>query len=193
MLGMSEPVPIGDHALANIRFIRETMERASSFTSIPGWGGVAVGVTAIIACWLAREASGERWLAIWLSDAVVAALIGFTTMAIKGRRAGVRFTAPAARRFFASYFAPLVAAAILTFVLWRAGAYGAMPAAWLLLYGTSFVGSGVFSIRVIPLMGILFMALGALAVFGWGNLLLGAGFGGLHIIFGLIIARSYGG
>jgi hypothetical protein len=190
---MSEPIPIGDHALANIRFIRETMERASSFTSIPGWGGVAVGVTAIVACWLARDASGERWLSIWLADAIIAALIGFTAMAIKGRRAGVRFTSPAARRFFASYFAPLSAAAILTFVLWRAGAYDAMPAAWLLLYGTSFVGSGVFSIRVIPLMGILFMALGALAVFGAGNLLLGAGFGGLHIIFGLIIARSYGG
>jgi hypothetical protein len=67
---------------------------------------------------------------------------------------------------------------------------------WLLLYGTAFVSSGAFSIRVIPILGICFMILGLAAAFvplGVGNLLLGAGFGGLHIIFGLIIARSHGG
>jgi hypothetical protein len=192
---MPEPVRIGDHALDNLRYIRETMERAGSFTSIPGWGGMVIGVSAIATSVLARNLSGQRWLSAWLLEAAVATLIGAVTMAMKGRRAGTDFTAPVARRFFASYFAPLIAAAVLTFVLWRGGFFVAMPAMWLLLYGTSFVSSGAFSIRVIPVMGLLFMLIGlsAAVIPESGNLLMGLGFGGLHFGFGYVIARSYGG
>jgi hypothetical protein len=196
MEDMPDPVPIGDHALNNLRYIREAMERASAFTSIPGWGGFWVGLTAIITAVLARQWTGRRWLEAWLIEAAVAAVIGFTSMGEKGRRAGVDFTAAPARRFFASYFAPLVAGAVITAILWRASLFEAMPATWLLLYGTSFVGSGAFSIRLIPVMGLLFMLLGIIAAFlplELGNVLLGVGFGGLHVVFGLIIARSYGG
>lgn len=192
---MPEPVRIGDHALDNLRYIREAMERASSFTSIPGWGGFVIGITAIATAVIARQMTGGRWMGAWLVEAVAAAAIGFTTMAIKGRRSGVDFRAPAARRFFASYFAPLAAAAVLTFVFWRGAMFGAMPAMWLLLYGTSFVSSGAFSIRVIPVMGILYMLLGLAAGLlpQAGNTLMGVGFGGLHLVFGYVIARRYGG
>ena len=192
---MPEPVRIGDHALDNLRYIRETMERASAFTSIPGWGGFVIGITAIATAVIARDMKPERWLSAWLIEALLAAAIGFTTMAIKGRRAGTDFTAPASRRFFASYFAPLITAAVLTYVMWRGGWFVAMPAMWLMLYGTSFVSSGAFSIRVIPVMGLLYMLLGLAAAVmpDAGNALMGAGFGGLHLLFGLVIARRYGG
>jgi len=188
-----------EHALDNIRFIRDAMERAGSFTSIPGWGGVAVGVTALAAAAIAQQFLGRSlrmWLAAWLAEAVVAAAIGFGAMVIKARRSDEAFMSGASRRFFVSYFAPLVAGAVLTVALVRVEAYSAIPATWLLLYGTAFVSSGAFSIRVIPTMGFAFMLLGAAAAFlplGASNILLGAGFGGLHILFGLIIARSYGG
>jgi hypothetical protein len=171
------------------------MERAGSFTSIPGWGGFVIGITAIVTAFAARGMTGGRWVTAWLIEAAVAAVIAFATMAIKGRRAGVDFTAPPARRFFASYFAPVIAAAVLTFVLWRGGLFVAMPAAWLLLYGTSFVSSGAFSIRVIPVMGLLYMLLGVAAAVmpDAGNVLMGVGFGGLHLVFGYVIARRYGG
>ncbi|HXH40422.1 MAG TPA: hypothetical protein VNN08_17460 [Thermoanaerobaculia bacterium] len=197
---MSEaPLPMREHALDNIRFIRDAMERAGSFTSIPGWGGVAVGVTALAAAAIAQQFLGRSlrmWLAAWLAEAVVAAAIGFGAMVIKARRSDEAFMSGASRRFFVSYFAPLVAGAVLTVALVRVEAYSAIPATWLLLYGTAFVSSGAFSIRVIPTMGFAFMLLGAAAAFlplGASNILLGAGFGGLHILFGLIIARSYGG
>ena len=192
---MPEPVRIGEHAFDNLRYIRETMERAGSFTSIPGWGGVAIGITAIVAAVVAGGRSGGAWVGAWLVEAGIAAVIAFVSMAIKGRRAGVDFTAAPSRRFFASYFAPIIAAAVLTFVLWRGELYAALPATWLLLYGASFVSSGAFSIRVIPVMGILYMLLGAAAavVPEAGNVLMGIGFGGLHLIFGWIIARRYGG
>ncbi|MEA2239338.1 MAG: hypothetical protein QOC81_4062 [Thermoanaerobaculia bacterium] len=188
-----------EHALDNIRFIRSAMERAGSFTSIPGWGGVGVGLTAIVAAAVAQQFLGRSlrmWLVTWLSEAVVAAIVGFGAMVLKARRSDERFMSGASRRFFISYFAPLVAGAVVTLALVRVEAYSAIPATWLLLYGTAFVSSGAFSIKVIPVMGIGFMLFGVLAAFlplGFSNIVLGVAFGGLHIIFGLIIARSYGG
>ena len=193
---MTEPVRIDDHAFANLRYIREAMERAGSFTSIPGWGGFAIGVTAIAASVIASHRFEMRWLQTWLVEAFVAAFIALFTMLRKSRRAGVPLTSPAARRFFVSYFAPIIAAAVITAMLLRAQWYEAMPAVWLLSYGASFISSGAYSIRVVPQMGICFMLLGAAAAFvpfPTANALLGAGFGGLHIAFGLIIARNYGG
>lgn len=194
---MPEPAPMHEHALSNLRYIREAMERASAFTSIPGWGGVAVGVTALVATVIAaRTGSSREWVYVWLAEAVVATAIAGWTMFRKARRAGVAFTDRPVRRFFISYLAPIVAGAALTFVLAKAGMFGALPAAWLLLYGASFVSSGAFSIPTVPVMGVCFMLLGLAACFvplAVGNLLLGAGFGGLHVVFGWIIARRYGG
>jgi len=191
---VSEPVHLGDHAFANLRYIRDAMERATSFTSIPGTGGVIIGVSAIVTAFLAEPLRGDRWLAAWLLDAVFAAIVAFVLMLRKASRAGVKLTSPAARRFFVSYFAPIAAAALMTVAIVRAGDHALLPALWLLCYGASFISSGAFSIRVVPVMGICFMLLGVAALFvPFGNFLLATGFGGLHIIFGFMIARNYGG
>ena len=196
---MEQPALIHEHALNNLRYIRDAMERTVAFTSIPGWGGVAIGFTATATSLFAQEFTASnrgRWLTVWLTEAVVAALIALLTMIRKGRRNGVSFLAPASKRFFVSYSAPLLAAGLLTIILVRQHAMEAVPATWLLLYGSSFISSGAFSIRVIPVMGVCFMLLGLIACFvslPASNVLLGAGFGGLHVIFGVIIARTYGG
>jgi len=114
----------------------------------------------------------------------------------KARRANVSFRGAPARRFFVSYLAPIAAAAALTVVLARAELYAALPATWLLLYGASFVSSGAYSIPAVPVMGVCFMLLGIAACFlplAAGNVLLGVGFGGLHVVFGYVIAKSHGG
>jgi hypothetical protein len=194
---MHDPAPMHEHALDHLRYIRETMERASAFTSIPGWGGVWIGVTALVATFFAQDASTPAsWAVTWLTEAVIATGIAAVSMIGKARLAHVSFTGMAARRFFVSYFAPIVAAAILTLFLARAGFFSALPATWLLLYGASFISSGAYSIPVVPVMGVCFMVLGLIACFvpfAVANVLLGAGFGVLHIIFGFIIARRYGG
>jgi hypothetical protein len=194
---MSEPAPIHEHALSNLRYIREAMERATAFTSIPGWGGVGVGITAIIAAVVAHDAiASTRWLLIWLGAAVVAALIAGISMIRKAARANVSFRGAPARRFFISYFAPIVAGAALTFFLARHDFLVALPPTWLLLYGASFISSGAYSIPVVPVMGVCFMLLGILSCFvpfAFANALLGAAFGGLHVLFGVVIARKYGG
>ncbi|HEV7767277.1 MAG TPA: hypothetical protein VGQ76_19905 [Thermoanaerobaculia bacterium] len=194
---MTEPAPIREHALSNLRYIREAMERATAFTSIPGWGGVAVGVTAIVAAVLAgRVGLSREWLLIWLGEAILAGVIAGLTMIRKASRSNVSFRGAPARRFFISYFAPIVAGAMLTVVLARHGYLTALPATWLLLYGASFISSGTFSIPVVPVMGICFMLLGITACFlpfAAGNVLLGVGFGGGHVVFGYVIATRYGG
>jgi hypothetical protein len=195
---VTERAAIHDHALHSIRTIREAMERSTAFTSIPGWGGCAIGVTAIATTFFASNfvLQPRLWVMTWLADAIVSVTIAAVMMYAKARRAGVSLTAGPARRFFISYSAPLIAAALITLALVRASMFGPLPAVWLLLYGASFISSGSFSIRVVPVMGIFFMVLGLAACFvplSIGNLLMGAGFGVLHIVFGFIIARSYGG
>jgi hypothetical protein len=184
-------------AMEDLSFIRDTMERAGATTAVPGWGGVAMGVTALAAAALAAgRPPSPGWLAIWLSASLVALAFGGWAMTSKARRGHAPVFSRPARRFLLSYLPPLVVGALLTVVLARAGLFDALPGTWLLLYGTGVVTGGAFSVRVVPVMGLCFMALGALALFAppaWGNWLMAVGFGGLHVAFGLVIARRYGG
>lgn len=191
---MGSPQPIAEHALDNLRYIRSTMERASSFTAVPGWGGVAMGCVALAAGhWAHGTADPGRWLAIWLGAAVAAAAIGAVTVWRKAR-AGLD-SAPA-RKFALAFTPPVAVAALVTAPLFRAGLLDLVAAVWLLLYGVAVLAGGAFSVRVVPLMGASFMALGAAGLAlpaGSRDTLLTAGFGVLHVVFGLIIARRHGG
>ena len=184
-------------AMDNLSFIRQTMERATSFTAVPGWGGVAMGVTGLLAASFAdRHRGTSLWLTTWLGTAGVALAIGGGTMAAKARRAGTPVFSYSGRRFVLSYLPPALVGILLTVVLVRAGVQSALPGTWLLLYGTGVVTGGAYSVRAVPLMGLCFMALGAVALFapaGWGDALMALGFGGFHIGFGLVIARRHGG
>lgn len=190
-------VGIHTHAMDNLRYIRETMERAGSFTAVPGWGGVAMGVTALAAGLLAlRQPTAERMLAIWIGSAVVALMIGLLAMRLKSLRAGAPLISTPARKFALGSSPPLLAGALLTVVLLGTGTLDPIPGMWLLLFGAGVVSGGAFSVRPVPAMGVCFMLAGAAALFSppaWGNWFLMAGFGGLHIVFGILIARRYGG
>jgi hypothetical protein len=190
-------VELHARAMDNLSFIRSTMERATAFTAVPGWGGVAMGITALVAAIVASNYPvGREWLTVWLGASVLALTIGGWAMAVKARRAGTSVFSYSGRRFVLSYVPPLAVGALLTLVLMRSDLYAALPGTWLVLYGTGVVTGGAFSVRIIPIMGLCFMALGAVALLappGWGEWLMVVGFGGLHIIFGLIIARRYGG
>jgi hypothetical protein len=193
----SEPVALQDRAAENLRYIREAMESAGSFTAVPGWGGVAMGLTAVFAAVVAaREAQPAVWAAIWVGEAVVAFLIAAGAMAQKARAAGMLVFSGPGRKFALSFAPPLLVGALLTVVLFRAGLASVLPGMWLLLYGTAVVAGGAFSVRVVPVMGLGFLLLGAAALFSpasWGNWYMAAGFGGLQIAAGIIIAKKYGG
>jgi hypothetical protein len=192
-----QPPALHDRAMDNLRYIRETMERASAFTAVPGWGQVAIGVTALAAAYVAaRQPTPRAWLGTWLAEAIISLLIAGWLMDRKARALGAPLLSGPGRKVAFSLSPPMIVGALLTVIMFRSGLTGAIPGMWLLLYGTGVVTGGMFSVSVVPVMGLCFMALGALALFvpgGWGNWLMAAGFGGLHIIFGTIIARKYGG
>jgi hypothetical protein len=192
-----EPIPIDARAADHLRYIRETMERAAEFTAVPGWGGVAMGVTALVAAFVAsRQATPLAWLAVWLAEAFIAVAIAAPAAATKAHRANSRLFSGPGRKFVLSFAPPIVVGGLLTYVFYHVGVASALPAVWLLLYGTAIVTGGAFSVRVVPVMGLCLMLLGAAAVFAppqWGDALMAAGFGFVHIGFGWWIARHYGG
>jgi hypothetical protein len=190
-----EPAALHAHAMDNLRYIRETIERAGSFTAVPGWGGVAIGLSAVSAA-LAGVAWPGWWLTVWLCEAVVACAIGWLTAWLKARGAGLALLAGPGRKFLMGLMPPVAAGAALTAALAGAGQTAWLPGCWMLLYGAGIVTGGSASVRPVPLMGVCFMLLGAAALFApadWANWMLAAGFGSLHIVFGAVIAVKYGG
>jgi hypothetical protein len=192
-----EPPALHTRAMDNLRFIRETMERASSFTAVPGWGAVFMGLTAIPATFIAAQQTSPRaWLGTWLVEALLALVVGGWAMDHKARAKQTSMRSEPARKFVLGLTPPLLVGALLTVVFYRAGFTSGIPGMWLLLYGTGVVTGGVFSVKIVPVKGISFMLLGTAALFSpasWANYYLLAGFGGLNIIFGSIIARRHGG
>lgn len=192
-----EPPALHVRAMDNLRYIRETMERASAFTAVPGWGQVVIGTTALVAAWVStRQASAKGWLQVWIVEAVVALLIAGWSMDRKARALQVPLLSGPGRKVVFSLAPPMFVGVLLTVALYRGGSAGLIPGMWLLLYGTGVVTGGMFSVRVVPVMGFCFMLLGAIALFcpaSWGNIFMAIGFGGLHLVFGLIIARRHGG
>jgi hypothetical protein len=191
------PESLQERAMENVRFIRAAMERAGSFTALSGRGSMAVGVTALVAAWAASRApSREIWLAFWMFEAALAASLGNWSNALKARRLHLPLLTQPGRQFFLGLLPPLSAGAVLTWGLYRFGLTPLIPGVWLLLYGVAVMTAGMFSVRLFPIMGVCFMGLGALALFAppsWGDGLLALGFGGLHLLFGFLIARRHGG
>ena len=186
-----------ERALDDLRFIRETMEQAVAFTAFSGWSLVLIGITAMLAAVIAPMDPGSRpWLLIWIGEAVLALAIAATATRRKTIAAGEPLWSGPALKFAFSVAPALVVGALATLALAGTTLAHLLPAFWLLLYGAGLVSGGMFSLRIVPLTGVAFMAVGALALFapgGWGNVFLAAGFGGLHVMFGPIVARKYGG
>ena len=188
---------IQERAMDNLRFIRETMERAGTFTAVSGWGEVVIGLTAIIAAVLgSRAATPAMWLAIWFAEAGIAGGISVASMAIKSHAANMPLFSGPMRKLVLSFSPPILAGCVLTLALHAKPALDLVPGVWMLLYGAGVISAGTYSVRIVPVMGGAFMCLGVVALIApvsWTTGLLIASFGGLHILFGVLIARRHGG
>jgi hypothetical protein len=184
-------------ALDDLRFIRETMERSTSFTAVSGVAGVGMGTIALAASAVAStRATPETWLLTWLVAAFLSGAVALTAMAYKARVGGTSLLSGPGRKFALGFAPPIAVGGLLTLALAGAGLHSVLPGVWLLLYGTAVVTGGAYSVRIIPLMGAGFMMVGGVALFApasWGDALMALGFGLLHVIFGLLIRRRHGG
>lgn len=190
-----QPLALHDRAVEDLRFIRRTMERSGAFTAVSGWAGLGMGMLALAAAWLARGTQPERWVSTWLIAAGLAFVLALTAMVYKARRLEEPILRGPGRKFLLGTLPALLAGGLLTLPLLRAGAVDLLPGTWLLLYGIAVLGGGAFSVRVIPLMGAAFLVLGAVVLVqpAWGGEAMAFGFGGLHIVFGGVIAWRHGG
>jgi len=181
----------------NLRFIRETMERSTSFTAVPGWGTAAMGLIALAGTAVATlMPSPATWLIAWIAAACCAIAVGSYTLIRKSQMVNESLFDGAGRRFVLGMLPPVTAGMVLTIVFFRMGLFSIMPPVWLLIYGTGVVTGGAYSVRIVPVMGLCFMSLGIVAFAlpaAWADALMAVGFGGIHIVAGIIIARRYGG
>ena len=192
-----EPPALQARAMDNLQFIRDTMAQAASFTAISGVGIVLVGTLAVVAAALVGRLDGAHAQVLaWIGVAGVAAAVSTVATVRKARAAGMPVLSGPGRKLLLSFSPPMAVGALLTVVLVRAGAEALLPGVWLLLYGTAVIAGGAFSVRIVPVMGACIMVVGAVALFGapsFGNMFMGIGFGGMHLLFGALIARRHGG
>ncbi|MCC6294964.1 MAG: hypothetical protein IT164_20095 [Bryobacterales bacterium] len=192
-----QPAALHDRAMDNLRFIRSAMERAGSFTAVPGKGGMAMGAIALAAAAVAhRQAALAHWMGVWVAAAAAASLIGVVTMNAKATSAGTPLLTAPGRKFIFSFLPSIVTGLLLTATQTAEGSRAHLAGMWLLLYGSGVLAGGAHSIRIIQILGAIFLGLGACALFTPATLAdywLAAGFGLLQIGFGYRIARRYGG
>jgi hypothetical protein len=173
------------------------MERSTAFTAVSGWGYCAMGATALVAAAIAmRQTTIDGWLAVWLAEALAAVTMALVAMHWKASRQGTHLLSIPGRRLFVGLLPALFAGGVMTVALLRADDPRQIPGVWLLLYGVAVMQAGVFSVRTIPVMGAVFVLMGAIALpmpWWWANIMLAAGFGVVHIFFGAFIARRHGG
>lgn len=192
----SNTINLIERAEDNLRFIRSTMESASVFTGLSGRGFVLTGISAVVASWLATtQADPQRWFMVWMGELALATVIasGFTWK--KTRQPGVLLRLTAIRKLVAAFLPAMLVGALLSLVMYREQLISLLPGIWLSLYGAAVITAGAWSVRALPVMGAMFMLLGAVALLTpvSADWLMAIGFGGLHIVFGALIWRRYGG
>jgi len=193
----TDPPEISARAMDNLRYIRGMMERAGTFTAVSGWGQVIIGFTAIVAALVAsRLGLPLARVATWVAEAGIAAGIAVASMAVKAHVANMPLLSGPMRKLVLSFSPAMIVGAVLTAFLVKHAQFAMLPGIWMLLYGAAVVSAGTYSVRSVPVMGSGFMVLGAVSLVApenWTTPLMIASFGGLHIAFGVWIARRHGG
>ncbi len=190
------PISIETRALGTLAYIKRSIESSGSM-AVPGTAGVVMGCIGMLAAIAASTPRwSPHWAAIWMLGGATAFVGGGALMAREAAQSGhARYLGPV-RKFLLCLCPALFAGAVLTGVLWRAGLVSLLPGTWLLLYGCAVLSASTVTIastmRLIGIMGALFVALGCLAFVSPAQMhtaLLGVGFGVLHIVFGLLVGR----
>src|ERR1051325_3427359 len=161
----TDPPEMQARAMDNLRFIRETMERAATFTAVSGWGEVVIGATAVAAALIAsRQATPTGWVATWLAEAGIAAGISVASMAIKSHAANMPLISGPIRKLVVSFSPSIAVGAVLTIVLANRDLGVLLPGVWMLLYGAGVIAAGSYSVPIVPVMGAAFIVLGTVAL-----------------------------
>jgi hypothetical protein len=189
-------VRLDSHTAATLRYIRSSMEGAV-LLAVPGSAGIVLGAIALMAAALCLVPELHKyWVAIWLGAALLGAVLGSILIVRESSLRELRLVDTPLRKFALCLSPSLGAGLVMTAVHWFGGNLHAIPGTWLLLYGCALLTASAATTRIIAALGALFVLFGLTALLLPDDLqilMLGAGFGGLHIVFGFLIGRMGSG
>lgn len=190
-------------ALLRLEEIRRHMAKAGEYRHLSGAAAIGNGVLVLAACAVSRWLLGVsfshgddpvRLAAAWGPVAALglAVDVWFTVALARGR--GESAWSPAARQLVGGLLPGLLAGAILTAFLFDLRHVEALPGAWMVCYGAALMGASLFAPWEVRWAGLSFLAAGALSLLLFRARALeamAAGFGGIHLLFGLYVLARY--
>jgi hypothetical protein len=183
-------VALDTHALGTLQYIRASID-AAGLLAVPGSAGIAIGAVGVLAALLVSlKPLAAHWLEIWLIAGFVAIAFGTVLMAHQFVSRGTALYRGPLRRFLMCLCPPLLVGAVLTWQLWLHAQSAMIPGVWLLMYGCAVMAASTLTRRALAVMGALLAVLGVVALqapVSSQNAMLGVGFGGLHLLFGILI------
>jgi len=182
-------------ASEDLERIRALMERATEFSNLSGWSIVISGL-------LAAAGAGECWrrnvdfdlpfhsrvlALVWGSVFALAAIQGLGFSIVNARQKGEPVWSHLTRQVVVAMLPALFCGAALTGYAFQTGQLDLLPPCWMLAYGSSLMGLGLFAGRRFRVAALAFLVLGAASLFLWkehGLVTMLASFGGLHLVLG---------
>jgi hypothetical protein len=189
-------VPIESRALGTLSYIRSSIDAASSL-AVPGLAGIVMGVIGVAAAVLTyTPLLDSYWLPTWFSAGALGFILGGALLARHTTQRGRALLSAPFRKLLLCLLPSLFAGAVLTVMLLLTFRVELLSGTWLLLYGCAVISASTVtnarSLPVVASMGAVFIALGVAAFIlppSTHTILLGVGFGGLHLVFGILIGR----
>ena len=209
-----------EKASAELKVIRQLMERPVRYSTQSGLAGIIAGLAALAGVFADAAVCGacRPVAAMWINVAVWAgvflvAFAGVTVLTrLRERARGMPFWSAAKTRILRAILPPFVAGVGLTAAVmyrWYGGIgpnqWGLIPPIWMLFYGVALWQVGEFAVGEVRLLGTAFIAAGLLAgaFFQYtipgtepgtaGYWTLGITFGGFHLIYGAVVWIRHGG
>lgn len=206
--------------LESIKDIRQLMQKSSRFISLSGLSGVAAGLCALAAAWVVyRKLDGSLYggydgsreirggygsglmadsltgelLLIAAVTFVAAASLAFLFTYIRSRKVGMPIWGFTARRVMIAVAVPMIMGGLVIWRMMEMGYFGLVAPVCLIFYGLGLVNASKYTLSEIRYLGYGQLILGAINLWylGYGLYFWAAGFGVLHIIYGIVMWNRY--
>lgn len=210
----TKPQQAGSRPEQALEDIRQMMERSSRFISLSGLSGVAAGVCALGGSWVAGEIiqsyygsynsrgffTGDDFSRLkikLIGLAVIVFVLAFSSSFYftwrRAKKQGASLWGPVSKRVFWNMMVPLIAGAVFILGMLRYDDWSYVSSACLLFYGLALINASKYTFTDIRYLGYCQIILGLVNMFfiGYGLYFWAAGFGVLHILYGLFMWKKY--
>ena len=200
--------------LADLRHIKQIMERSSRFISLSGLSGISAGICALAGAWMANReihcwvkgdcqlgglftGSGNGLLShlVWIASLTFVAAVAFAFLFtyLRSKKDHMPIWGTTTMRLFWNTLIPIVVGGIFLIRMMQLGEYQLVPPGCLLFYGLALVNASKYTLSEVRYLGYGQILLGLLNLWlmGYGLQIWALGFGLLHILYGAVMWWKY--